>query len=78
MLKCSDNDQTSCRIGNEMLDLHHLPDKMRQIMKEKTDIGCEELEVEISIPMGVEAVFVDLPGIKVSQHCCVACLCVLT
>lgn len=55
---------TECRLGSTELNIRDLQDAMKQIMMKTTTILAEELELEIAVPGGVHAVFVDLPGIK--------------
>lgn len=61
----SDRNKIECRLRNRIMDIRDLQDAMKQIMMSTTTILAEELELEISVPNGVHAVFVDLPGIKV-------------
>eukprot|EP01056_Protomagalhaensia_sp_Gyna25_P005253 Protomagalhaensia_sp_Gyna_25__5252@NODE_642_length_2927_cov_11_673476_g441_i1_p1_GENE_NODE_642_length_2927_cov_11_673476_g441_i1NODE_642_length_2927_cov_11_673476_g441_i1_p1_ORF_typecomplete_len961_score203_64Dynamin_N/PF00350_23/1_8e13MMR_HSR1/PF01926_23/0_0054DASH_Duo1/PF08651_10/6_1e03DASH_Duo1/PF08651_10/2_7e03DASH_Duo1/PF08651_10/0_72T2SSM_b/PF10741_9/1_4e04T2SSM_b/PF10741_9/0_53_NODE_642_length_2927_cov_11_673476_g441_i11712885 len=47
-----------------MIDIQDLHKEMHSIMSSKSTITSQELLLEIAVPQGVHAVFVDLPGIK--------------
>ncbi|XP_026193619.1 uncharacterized protein LOC34620765, partial [Cyclospora cayetanensis] len=65
LLRPSETGAVSCRLKNQSIAIKELQQKMKEIMAAQGEnISSEELEVEIAVPNGVHAVFVDLPGIK--------------
>ncbi|KAL8272427.1 hypothetical protein Esti_003717 [Eimeria stiedai] len=65
LLRPSESGRVECRVGGEDICIKGLQQRMRDIMSSQGEtISSKELEVEIAIPNGVHAVFVDLPGIK--------------
>ncbi|KAL8438775.1 hypothetical protein Efla_004618 [Eimeria flavescens] len=65
LLRPSESGSVDCKVGGEAISIKALQQRMRDIMSAQGDtISSKELEVEIAIPHGVHAVFVDLPGIK--------------
>lgn len=66
MLRPAENEDIKCRLGSVELSIHELQDAMKHVMTQSETVQAEELELEIAVPGGVHAVFVDLPGIKVS------------
>lgn len=68
-----------CVVQDATMGIDELPDLMKDIML-NSEITAEPLHVQIQVPNGVHAVFVDLPGIKVKDlhtrnDVCV-CMCV--
>ncbi|KAK1936193.1 hypothetical protein X943_001954 [Babesia divergens] len=54
-----------CLFGGKLMDIRSVQDAMRIHMQSLGDrILADELEVEVFVPNGVNAIFVDLPGIK--------------
>ncbi|GIX62800.1 arginyl-tRNA synthetase [Babesia caballi] len=54
-----------CLFNGQLMDIRSVQDAMRAHMQGIGDrILAEELEVEVFVPSGVNAIFVDLPGIK--------------
>lgn len=53
-----------CVLNGKSVKIRDLHSEMKKIMSNIDTISSEELELEISVPNGVHAVFVDLPGIK--------------
>eukprot|EP00371_Babesia_bovis_P002288 XP_001610935.1 hypothetical protein [Babesia bovis T2Bo] len=54
-----------CLFNGKLMDIRSVQDAMRQHMQNIGDsIIAEELEVEVFVPNGLNAIFVDLPGIK--------------
>ncbi|PFH35717.1 arginyl-tRNA synthetase [Besnoitia besnoiti] len=66
LLRPSDGgDAVQCWLGGEEIDVKELQSRMKDIMSSQGErISSQELEVELAVPHGVHAVFVDLPGIK--------------
>ncbi|CDJ43618.1 hypothetical protein ETH_00003125, partial [Eimeria tenella] len=61
----SSSNKVSCFLAGEEIDIKEMQNKMKEIMSSQGEaISNEELEVEIAVPNGVHAVFVDLPGLK--------------
>eukprot|EP01055_Gregarina_sp_Pseudo9_P001143 Gregarina_sp_Pseudo_9__1142@NODE_174_length_3830_cov_5_452915_g160_i0_p1_GENE_NODE_174_length_3830_cov_5_452915_g160_i0NODE_174_length_3830_cov_5_452915_g160_i0_p1_ORF_typecomplete_len1164_score275_23Dynamin_N/PF00350_23/5_2e17Dynamin_N/PF00350_23/3_1e03MMR_HSR1/PF01926_23/4_5e05FeoB_N/PF02421_18/1_2e02FeoB_N/PF02421_18/0_29AIG1/PF04548_16/0_77AIG1/PF04548_16/3_1e03DUF749/PF05370_11/0_23V_ATPase_I_N/PF18670_1/3_8e03V_ATPase_I_N/PF18670_1/0_44TniB/PF05621_11/0_28Gag_spuma/PF03276_14/9_8_NODE_174_ len=60
----STDEGIECMLGGKPVPIKDLQKAMHQIMASAKTISSEELPLEISIPGGVHAVFVDLPGIK--------------
>ncbi|GBE60348.1 arginyl-tRNA synthetase, putative [Babesia ovata] len=54
-----------CLFDGKLMDIRSVQDAMRSHMQSIGDrILADELEVEVFVPNGVNAIFVDLPGIK--------------
>eukprot|EP00366_Plasmodium_knowlesi_P004762 XP_002262260.1 [Plasmodium knowlesi strain H] len=65
ILKPSDTNKIECYLNKKKVSIDDLHEKMKAIMVNLNEsIIPKELEVEISIPGGIYATFVDLPGIK--------------
>ncbi|CAG9472254.1 unnamed protein product [Plasmodium vivax] len=65
ILKPSDTNKIECYLNKKKVSIDDLHEKMKAIMVNLSEsIIPKELEVEISIPGGIYATFVDLPGIK--------------
>ncbi|SOV79269.1 conserved Plasmodium protein, unknown function [Plasmodium sp. gorilla clade G3] len=65
ILKPSDTNKIECYLNKKKVNIDDLHEKMKAIMLNLNEsIILKELEVEISIPGGIYATFVDLPGIK--------------
>eukprot|EP00922_Rhytidocystis_sp_ex-Travisia-forbesii_P017932 GHVS01026715.1.p1 GENE.GHVS01026715.1~~GHVS01026715.1.p1 ORF type:complete len:1171 (-),score=194.93 GHVS01026715.1:154-3666(-) len=65
MLKPSETGRIECSLAGQDMDVKSLQDAMKERMSAAGEtISAEELEVELAVPGGVHAVFVDLPGIK--------------
>ncbi|SCP03474.1 conserved Plasmodium protein, unknown function [Plasmodium malariae] len=65
ILKPSDTNKIECYLNKKKVNIDDLHEKMKAIMLNLNEsIISKELEVEISIPGGIYATFVDLPGIK--------------
>lgn len=65
ILRPSETGGVECKLGGAPIDVKALQHRMKEIMAAQGEqISSQELEVEIAIPNGVHAVFVDLPGIK--------------
>ncbi|GAW83566.1 hypothetical protein, conserved [Plasmodium gonderi] len=65
ILKPSDTNKIECFLNKKKVSIDDLHEKMKAIMVNLNEsIIPKELEVEISIPGGIYATFVDLPGIK--------------
>ncbi|EPT28439.1 arginyl-tRNA synthetase [Toxoplasma gondii ME49] len=58
-------DSVQCWLGGEEIEVKELQARMKEIMSSQGErISSQELEVELAVPNGVHAVFVDLPGVK--------------
>ncbi|KEG04083.1 hypothetical protein YYE_00985 [Plasmodium vinckei vinckei] len=65
ILKPSETNKIECYLNKKKVNIDDLHEKMKAIMLNLSEsIISKELEVEISIPGGIYATFVDLPGIK--------------
>ncbi|SOV16803.1 conserved Plasmodium protein, unknown function [Plasmodium sp. gorilla clade G2] len=65
ILKPSDTNKIECYLNKKKVNIDDLHEKMKAIMLNLNEsIIHKELEVELSIPGGIYATFVDLPGIK--------------
>ncbi|CEL99293.1 unnamed protein product [Vitrella brassicaformis CCMP3155] len=64
MLKPSETSNITARFQGKDIELGDLHGVMKEEMSKTATISREELELEMAIPGGVHAVFVDLPGIK--------------
>lgn len=65
LLRPSESGRVDCKLRGDAIDVKELQHKMKDIMASQGEnISSQELEVEIAVPNGVHAVFVDLPGIK--------------
>ncbi|VWU52233.1 conserved protein, unknown function, partial [Hepatocystis sp. ex Piliocolobus tephrosceles] len=65
ILKPSDTNKIECYLNKKKVSIDDLHEKMKAIMINLNEsIISKELEVEIAIPGGIYATFVDLPGIK--------------
>ncbi|CRH02613.1 conserved Plasmodium protein, unknown function [Plasmodium relictum] len=65
ILKPSETNKIECHLNKKKVNIDDLHEKMKSIMNNLNEsIISKELEVEISIPGGIYATFVDLPGIK--------------
>ncbi|ANQ10779.1 Uncharacterized protein PCOAH_00055070 [Plasmodium coatneyi] len=65
ILKPSETNKIECYLNKKKVSIDDLHEKMKAIMANLNEtIIPKELEVEISIPGGIYATFVDLPGIK--------------
>ncbi|CTQ40818.1 hypothetical protein BMR1_03g01095 [Babesia microti strain RI] len=61
----NDSSGIMCKFGGQLMDIHQVQEAMRHHMQRMgDDITSNELEVEVFVPNGVHAIFVDLPGIK--------------
>lgn len=60
----SSDDAIECTVRGKTVAIRELQKMMHEIMTSAPGISAEELEIEIALPEGVHAVFVDLPGIK--------------
>eukprot|EP01054_Gregarina_sp_Poly1_P010573 Gregarina_sp_Poly_1__10572@NODE_785_length_6296_cov_89_903676_g574_i0_p1_GENE_NODE_785_length_6296_cov_89_903676_g574_i0NODE_785_length_6296_cov_89_903676_g574_i0_p1_ORF_typecomplete_len671_score117_57Dynamin_N/PF00350_23/9_2e19Dynamin_N/PF00350_23/6e03Dynamin_N/PF00350_23/3_3e03MMR_HSR1/PF01926_23/1_4e05AIG1/PF04548_16/0_00046AAA_15/PF13175_6/0_0089FeoB_N/PF02421_18/63FeoB_N/PF02421_18/0_16Band_3_cyto/PF07565_13/0_033TSP_C/PF05735_12/0_045GTP_EFTU/PF00009_27/0_18Septin/PF00735_18/0_13Septin/PF0 len=60
----SNDDAIECTLKGQSMKIRDLQKEMKKIMSSAKSISSEELELEIALPEGVHAVFVDLPGIK--------------
>eukprot|EP00919_Chromeraceae_sp_WS-2016_P044882 GHVR01107064.1.p1 GENE.GHVR01107064.1~~GHVR01107064.1.p1 ORF type:complete len:638 (+),score=198.73 GHVR01107064.1:66-1979(+) len=54
----------SCVLNGNSIGVSELQDAMRVLMEASVTISSDEIELEITVPGAVHAVFVDLPGIK--------------
>ncbi|PHJ24853.1 arginyl-trna synthetase [Cystoisospora suis] len=65
VLRPTDSDTVQCWLAGEEVSVQELQARMKNIMSSQGEqISSRELEVELAVPRGVHAVFVDLPGIK--------------
>lgn len=65
VLRPADSDAVQCWLAGEEVSVQELQARMKNIMSSQGErISSHELEVELAVPRGVHAVFVDLPGIK--------------
>eukprot|EP00922_Rhytidocystis_sp_ex-Travisia-forbesii_P017929 GHVS01026712.1.p1 GENE.GHVS01026712.1~~GHVS01026712.1.p1 ORF type:complete len:1160 (-),score=161.66 GHVS01026712.1:154-3252(-) len=65
MLRPSESGRIECSLAGKQMDVKALQEAMKERMiAAGENISAEELEVELAVPGGVHAVFVDLPGIK--------------
>lgn len=60
-------DEVQCKLNGKPLPISELPKAMKKLMTSTKTISFNQIKLEMAVPNGVHAVFVDLPGIKIDS-----------